>query len=155
MSEEQVVTESGITTRRALLAGAGAISATAVLAACGTDPDEDTPTGSAQTTGGSTAAAGGSSGALTQTSKVPVEGGIILAAQSVVVTQPTQGEFKCFSSTCTHQGCPVTAVEGGTINCNCHGSKFSIEDGSVKGGPATKPLTEREIKVDGDSITLA
>jgi len=153
MSEEQAVTQSGLTTRRALLAGAGAIGTTAVLVACGTDPDEDTSSsGDTQSNGGSDPAAGG--GALTPTSKVPVGGGIILAAQSVVVTQPTEGEFKCFNSTCTHQGCPVTSVEGGTINCNCHGSKFAIADGSVKGGPASKPLAERQIKVDGDSITL-
>ncbi|MGN9909564.1 Rieske (2Fe-2S) protein [Phytohabitans sp. LJ34] len=159
MSEEQAVTQSGVTTRRALLAGAGAIGTTAVLVACGTDPDEDTSTsGGTQSNGASDPAAGsGDSGgsAIIQTSKVPVGGGAIIASSSVVVTQPTEGEFKCFSSTCTHQGCPVTAVEGGTINCNCHGSKFSITDGSVKGGPASKPLAEKQIKVDGDNITLA
>lgn len=158
MSEEQSVTQSGITTRRALLVGAGALGTTAVLAACGTDPDEDTSSSGTQTNGGSDpgAAAGDTGGgAITQTSKVPVGGGMIIAASSVVVTQPTEGTFKCFSSTCTHQGCPVSAVEGGTINCNCHGSKFSIEDGSVKGGPATKPLEEKQIKVDGENITLA
>ncbi|MFC0526938.1 Rieske (2Fe-2S) protein [Phytohabitans kaempferiae] len=158
MSEEQAVTQSGITTRRALLAGAGAIGTTALLAACGTDPDEDTTSsGDTQSNGGSdpSAGAGDSGGALAQVSEVPVGGGTIIAAQSLVVTQPTEGEFKAFDSKCTHQGCPVTAVEGGTINCNCHGSKFSITDGSVKTGPATKPLAERQIKVDGDSITLA
>jgi Rieske Fe-S protein len=163
MSEEQAVTQSGVTTRRALLAGAGAIGTTAVLVACGTDPDEDTSSSSGtQPSGGSdpspdaSAGGGNDSGgdALTQTSKVPVGGGAIIAAKSVVVTQPTEGKFKCFDTKCPHQGCPVTAVEGGTINCTCHGSKFAIEDGSVKGGPATKGLTEHEIKVDGDNITL-
>jgi Rieske Fe-S protein len=159
MSEEQAVTQSGVTTRRALLAGAGAIGTTAVLVACGTDPDEDTSTsGGTQSNGASDPSKGsGDSGgsAIIQTGKVPVGGGAIIASSSVVVTQPTEGEFKCFSSTCTHQGCPVTAVEGGTINCNCHGSKFSITDGSVKAGPASKPLAEKQIKVDGDNITLA
>jgi len=157
MSEEQAVTQSGVTTRRALLAGAGAIGTTAVLVACGTDPDEDTSTsGGTQSNGGNDAGSGDTGGgSIIQTSKVPVGGGAIVAASSVVVTQPTEGEFKCFSSTCTHQGCPVTSVEGGTINCNCHGSKYSIADGSVKTGPATKPLAEKQIKVDGDNITLA
>ena len=31
-------------------------------------------------------------------------------------------------------------IKGKDIDCNCHGSKFSITDGSVLGGPATKPL---------------
>ncbi len=158
MSEEQAVTHSGVTTRRALLAGAGAIGTTAVLVACGTDPDEDTSSSGTQSNGGSdpsATAADTGGGAIIQTSKVPVGGGAIVAASSVVVTQPTEGEFKCFNFTCTHQGCPVTGVEGGTINCNCHVSKFSIADGSVKVGPATKPLAEKQIKVDGESITLA
>ena len=49
----------------------------------------------------------------------------------------------------------MTNVDGGTINCTCHGSKFSIEDGSVKAGPATKPLPPKNIKVTGDQISLA
>jgi Rieske Fe-S protein len=151
MSEEQPVIDPAVTSRRVLLAGAGAIGATAVLAACGTDPDEDVGSGSQSPT----ATQGSGGGALAKTSEIPVEGGTIFAAQSVVVTQPAQGEFKAFSSTCTHQGCPVTSVDGGTINCNCHGSKFSIEDGSVKKGPATKPLTERQLNVEGENITLA
>jgi nitrite reductase/ring-hydroxylating ferredoxin subunit len=32
---------------------------------------------------------------------------------------------------------------------------FSIEDGSVQGGPASSPLSEVAITVDGDSIVLA
>jgi Rieske Fe-S protein len=155
MSEVQPVISRAVTSRRVLLAGAGAIGATAALAACGTDPDEDTGSGTGDGGQSQTATPGTGGGALAKTSEIPVEGGTIFAAQSVVVTQPTQGEFKAFSSTCSHQGCPVTSVDGGTINCNCHGSKFSIEDGSVKTGPATKPLTAREIKVEGENITLA
>jgi Rieske Fe-S protein len=73
----------------------------------------------------------------------------------VVVTQPEQGTFKAFSAVCTHNGCLVNAVESGTIKCPCHGSMFSAADGSVTGGPAGSPLEEKQINVDGDSITLA
>ena len=55
------------------------------------------------------------------------------------MTQPTEGDFKAFSAVCTHQGCVVAKIEGEDIECTCHGSKFSIEDGSVVTGPATKP----------------
>nr|BFE80377.1 hypothetical protein GCM10020093_029780 [Planobispora longispora] len=93
--------------------------------------------------------------ALAKTSDIPVGEGKVFKAEKVVVTQPKAGEFKCFTSVCTHQGCDVDAVEGGTINCPCHGSKFNIADGSVANGPANKPLEEKAIKVDGESITLA
>jgi Rieske Fe-S protein len=45
-------------------------------------------------------------------------------------------------------------VDGGTINCTCHGSKYSMEDGSVKTGPATQPLPPRTVTVEGDNLTL-
>ena len=73
----------------------------------------------------------------------------------VVLTQPTKGDFKAFSSTCTHQGCLATSSSDGEIPCPCHGSTFSIEDGSVINGPATTGLAAVDITVDGDSITQA
>ncbi|SDL22714.1 Rieske [2Fe-2S] domain-containing protein [Nonomuraea jiangxiensis] len=45
-------------------------------------------------------------------------------------------------------------VSGGMINCPCHGSMFNL-DGTVMGGPATRPLPQVQIKVDGDTISLA
>jgi Rieske Fe-S protein len=97
----------------------------------------------------------GGGNAIAKTSEIPVGGGKILEAEQIVVTQPTAGEFKGFSGICTHKGCPVRSVEGGTINCTCHGSKFKIADGSVAHGPATSPLAAANIKVDGDSIMMA
>ncbi|MDN3022030.1 Rieske (2Fe-2S) protein [Streptomyces sp. S.PB5] len=92
---------------------------------------------------------------LAKTSDIPVGGGKIFKDEKIVVTQPKEGEFKAFTNICTHQQCPVASVEGGTINCTCHGSKFSITDGSVENPPATQPLAEKKIAVQGDSIRLA
>ncbi len=86
---------------------------------------------------------------------VPVGGGIVLADQDLVVTQPVAGTFKGFSATCTHQGCKVKDVVGGTINCPCHGSKFAVADGTPTAGPAKKPLPEKGVAVDGSSVVLA
>ena len=73
----------------------------------------------------------------------------------VVVTQPTEGDFKAFSAVCTHQGCAVKSSTDGNIPCPCHGSTFSLEDGSVITGPATTGLEAVEIAVDGDAISRA
>ncbi|WP_329102184.1 Rieske 2Fe-2S domain-containing protein [Micromonospora sp. NBC_01699] len=155
MSDDQIVTGQ-VQTRRALLLGAGAVGATVVLAACGTDNSTDDSTGpAAPPASGEAAEPNTGADVLTKTGEVPVGGGLIFAAKDVVVTQPSQGEFKAFGAICTHQNCPVTNVDGGTINCSCHGSKFSITDGSVKSGPATRPLPAKEVKVDGENITLA
>jgi Rieske Fe-S protein len=70
-----------------------------------------------------------------------------------VLTQPSAGVFKGFSATCTHAGCTVSKVAGGTINCPCHGSKYNL-DGSVANGPASRPLQAKSITVAGDPIVL-
>ena len=143
------------TTRRAVIAGAAGITAASILAACG-DDSGGTGGGSAATTGGGQGTTGGTgNGGLASTSDIPVGGGKIIEGQDIVITQPTAGTFKAFSATCTHQGCTVAKVANSVIECPCHMSKFSAADGSVVNPPANKPLTAKQIKVDGTTITLA
>jgi Rieske Fe-S protein len=162
-----------IPNRRAVLVGAGALGATCLLAACGTDTsssgstntsgsdfsNDPAPAGSSGTAttgseGGSKSDSGGSGATvLAATSDVPSGGGIIKG--DLVITQPTAGTFKAFSKVCPHAGCDVNKVDGGTISCPCHGSTFSIKDGSVTGGPSPKGLPETEVKVDGDNVVKA
>jgi nitrite reductase/ring-hydroxylating ferredoxin subunit len=120
------VTDPALSRRRALTVGAVGGLSLPLLAACGA---------------GSGADAGGSSDSklLTKASDVPVGGGVILGDQNVTVTQPQKGTFEGFSATCTHQGCILASVAGGTINCGCHGSQFSITDGSNVAGPSGSP----------------
>jgi Rieske Fe-S protein len=148
--------------RRTVVAAAGAAGLAVALTACsGSDDDASGDTGSAGSPPASWDAGGGESGggeeagaALAATADIPEGGGKVFADRKVVVTQPTAGEFKAFSATCTHQGCAVKSVADGVINCPCHNSNFSITDGSVQGGPATKPLPAVRITVSGDSIRL-
>ncbi|GGY31081.1 Rieske (2Fe-2S) protein [Streptomyces djakartensis] len=149
--------------RRTVVAAAGAAGLAAALTACGGSDDSSGSVDSSGTAqgdqgaGGSPSSGGGAAAgnALASTADIPEGGGKVFADQKVVVTQPTAGEFKAFSATCTHQGCAVKSIADGVINCPCHNSNFSITDGSVKSGPATKPLPAMKITVDGDSITLA
>ena len=90
---------------------------------------------------------------LAAAAEVPVGGGLIKG--DYVITQPTKNSFRAFSKVCTHQGCDVTKVEGGVITCPCHGSQFSITDGSVQNGPAPRPLPETAVKVDGTNVVTA
>ncbi|HEY0998018.1 MAG TPA: Rieske (2Fe-2S) protein [Streptosporangiaceae bacterium] len=92
---------------------------------------------------------------LALTSDVPAGGGKILADKKIVITQPRAGSFEAFTAVCTHQGCTVSSVSGGTINCPCHGSKFSIANGSVVTGPAPSALAPVSIKIQGTAIVQA
>ncbi|MBI5340221.1 MAG: Rieske (2Fe-2S) protein [Mycolicibacterium rufum] len=133
--------------RKTVLAGAGGVVAAAALAACSSGSDSSSSSSSSAES--SSAAAGA---ALTKTGDVPVGSGVIVG--KTVVTQPTAGEFKAFSAVCTHSGCLVNKVADGTIDCPCHGSKFSL-DGQVVNGPAKKPLEPVNITVQGESIVQA
>ena len=128
-----------------------------LLAACGQNSDTTSDTSasasSTPTADSTTKPAGG--GELVETSAVPVNGGVVIQDKKIVVTQPTKGDFKAFTAVCTHQGCIVNKVSDNTIMCPCHGSQYSAEDGSVKGGPAPQPLAPIDIKVKGGEITTA
>jgi nitrite reductase/ring-hydroxylating ferredoxin subunit len=113
-----------------------------------------TPEASAAPSSASSSAAASSGTSLGSTSKVPVGGGNVFGSQKIVVTQPTAGQYKAFTAVCTHEQCTVGDVSGGTINCYCHGSKFSITDGSVVHGPAASPLAAKNVTISGDSISL-
>jgi len=153
--------------RRAVLASACA-ACTAALAGCaryGTSSGLAGAPGPAPSAAGASSAAGApsatgaassggasASAVLASTTDIPVGGGKVLTAAKIVITQPKAGSFHAFTAICTHQGCIVNAVSGGTIDCPCHGSKYSAVNGSVVNGPAVLPLAAVSIKVQGTSI---
>ena len=138
--------------RRAVLVGACGTCAVVVTGCAAYGPAQPAP---APAPAPAQPGAGAADAKLAATADVPVGGGVILRDAQLVITQPKAGTFKAFSAICTHQGCTVSSVENGTINCPCHGSEFAIADGSVVAGPAPKPLPAQSIKVSGGSITAA
>jgi nitrite reductase/ring-hydroxylating ferredoxin subunit len=135
--------------RRTVIKHAGlAAAAIAGLSACTNygAPAAGQPSGAATRAGGS--------GVTAKTAEIPVGSGKVFPAAQTVVTQPQAGKFKAFTAVCTHQQCIVADVTN-TINCQCHGSKFSITDGSVVTPPAQTPLAEKKVTVKGDTVSVA
>lgn len=131
--------------RRIVFSGLGALGVAAALAGCAGSDDD----------GGSSTPTVDAGAELARTSEVPVGGGIVLADEKLVITQPTEGTFQAFTAVCTHQGLLVTSVGDGTITCANHGSSFSAATGEVEGGPAPSALASVEIDVQGDRILAA
>ncbi|MGH1565643.1 Rieske (2Fe-2S) protein [Mumia sp. DW29H23] len=153
--------------RRTVIQGVGLVGGTVVagglLAACGGEDDPSggstsaAPQSDPTTPGGEATTEAGAEPTGTElgpTSDVPVGSAAYFKSENVLVSQPTEGTFACFSAVCTHQGCAVNLVEDDKMICTCHGSEFSAADGSVEQGPADQPLESREVRVDGDTLFL-
>jgi nitrite reductase/ring-hydroxylating ferredoxin subunit len=50
--------------------------------------------------------------------------------------------------TCNAEPCPLSGgrLEGTTLQCQCHGSRFDITTGAVVNGPATAALNLHEVQ---------
>lgn len=116
--------------RRTFLLGTATTFAGAFLAACGSNPPKEI-----------------------EATEVPVGSAVILG--SVIIAQPTEGEFVAYSSACPHQGQFITKVEGDVVTCTKHNSKFSIVDGALISGPATSGLREANLTQEGDTLSAS
>lgn len=125
--------------RRATLI-TGAVASGALLASCAEgDFNVTAPEGTVEV--GSASAVGvGKAARLTHSST------------TVIVSQPSSGEYKAFSTVCTHQGCQVQVQDSNRIVCPCHGSEYAVADGSVVHGPAEEALTSYPVQVKGGKI---
>jgi Rieske Fe-S protein len=149
--------QQGALTRRAIPAVvvvAGAVAGFAVAKGhdeSGTGPGANAD-GGAPAGGG---AAGGGGAQLASLDQVPAGGGLILEKANIVLTKDDAGNVHGFSAVCTHQGCTVSDVTDGTINCPCHGSKFDVSTGAPVEGPAGSPLPPVPVTVRDNAVFTA
>lgn len=66
---------------------------------------------------------------------------VALAGDTPVLLVRREGRVLAIHDRCSHRGCSLAAgeIEGTTVRCACHGSRFSLEDGRILQGPATAP----------------
>lgn len=148
--------------RRAMLA-AGATGVAGALAGCqaSNQSNQEAPPPPPPAAGGGDDGDPEDGAPVASAADVAVGGGLILADQDLVITQPTAGEFRGFSATCTHLGCKVESISNGVIICPCHNSEYSIVDGSVVRAAdgltpdQQDPLPPAAIAVEGEHIVRA
>jgi nitrite reductase/ring-hydroxylating ferredoxin subunit/uncharacterized membrane protein len=66
------------------------------------------------------------------------------------------GSVRAVQGACTHRGAPLAdgVQEDGCVRCPWHGSRFSLEDGSVLEGPATFALATFETQVADGAVAV-
>ncbi|WP_151772715.1 Rieske (2Fe-2S) protein [Streptomyces abyssomicinicus] len=132
--------------RRTVLRGAALtpVAGLALTGCAGAEDDRDSSSGTPEP-----------GTALGPESDVPAGGSKVFDQQKVVVSRTEDGALKAWSTVCTHAGCVMTQLEGTTITCGCHGSRFDAANGQVLNPPATVPLTEVPVKVENGKIVTA
>jgi nitrite reductase/ring-hydroxylating ferredoxin subunit/uncharacterized membrane protein len=68
------------------------------------------------------------------------------------------GRIDVLSDRCSHLAGPLhegaVDTDAGCVRCPWHGSVFSLEDGSVRNGPATAPVHAFDVRVDGGRLLV-
>jgi 3-phenylpropionate/trans-cinnamate dioxygenase ferredoxin subunit len=91
-------------------------------------------------------------------SDVPDDGALAveLGGEPVAIVR-AEGEVFAIRDVCSHAEVPLSEgeVDGCTIECWLHGSRFDLRTGKPTGMPATEPVPVYPVKIEGDDVLVA
>jgi len=75
---------------------------------------------------------------------------------AVAVVRDDDGNLHAISDVCSHGAVSLSDgdVEGRTIECWLHGSRFDLHTGAALGLPATHPVPVYPVTVDGERVLV-
>ncbi len=81
---------------------------------------------------------------------------VVIEGVPVAVVR-SDGEFYAIHDVCSHANVALSEgeIEGRTIECWLHGSRFDLVTGRPTGLPATQPVPVYPVKIDGDDILVS
>jgi nitrite reductase/ring-hydroxylating ferredoxin subunit/uncharacterized membrane protein len=80
---------------------------------------------------------------------------VVVADTPVLLVRRGENTF-AIHDRCSHRGCSLSegTVESDEVICACHGSRFSLRDGSVRHGPATAAQPAFQVRVENGRVEV-
>ena len=80
-----------------------------------------------------------------------------LEGEPVAIVRVSAGDVYAIRDVCSHAEVPLSEgeVDGCTIECWLHGSRFDLRTGKPTGMPATEPVPVYPVKIEGDDVLVA
>jgi 3-phenylpropionate/trans-cinnamate dioxygenase ferredoxin subunit len=74
--------------------------------------------------------------------------------QIMAIVKTREGEIYAVDDTCSHANVSLSEgeLEGHTLECWLHGSRFDVRTGDPSGPPATVPINVYPVKVENDEV---
>ncbi len=80
----------------------------------------------------------------------------VVVDETPVLLMRAGGRVYAIHDRCSHRGCSLSEgdVQGDEIVCMCHGSRFDLRDGSLRGGPATSPQPSFQVREEAGRLEV-
>lgn len=75
----------------------------------------------------------------------------------VSIVRTKDGRVHCVDDTCTHANVSLAEgdLDGCTLECWLHGSRFDLLTGQPSGPPATVPIAVHHVKIEDDEVFVS
>ena len=82
--------------------------------------------------------------------------GIGRSKEARITLANVAGTLFAIDDTCTHRGCSLGdgKLDGSTVQCACHGSRFDVKTGEVVRGPAEDAIRSYPVHVVNDEVQV-
>jgi 3-phenylpropionate/trans-cinnamate dioxygenase ferredoxin subunit len=97
---------------------------------------------------------------VAERAQLPAPRGVLrveLEGEPVAIICTESGAFSAISDVCSHAEVALSDgdIDGSTVECWLHGSRFDLRTGKPLGPPATRSVPVYAIKVEGDDVYLS
>ena len=92
--------------------------------------------------------------------QLPAPRGVLrveLEGEPVAIVCTDAGSYSAISDVCSHAEVALSDgdIDGSSVECWLHGSRFDLRTGKPLGPPATRAVPDYDIKFDGDDVYLS